>query len=1110
MKLLFDDVCASCPLAERRQGMMPVNPQWHSEPLKYLFIGENPREEEERAGRPFMGAPGKLLKDCIKKAGISEKECLFSTSCWCAPKDDVGKIYAPKEDEYTHCIPHSMVLIRRYKPRLVVAVGKIPMFALMKPKADWKATKQHGKFMEMKVTPRERYLVYRSWVQDMEEYLEGDTFTVLHEKEEDQVKQIEHAKEKGYSEAWMKTPVMPVVHPAYCVKTGRSGKWTESIQFDLQLASVKVDESAIQKRVDKNYFWINDEKEALDHLDMLIQKFEGGEITEVACDVETSEELGVAGKVGLIPLSPINRLLTIQLTHENNQGATFMINHRESVFNDPLKFAALRNKFVEFFEKVDVVGHNFSFDAKTIRCRLGIKKFRLIGDTMLMFHWLAAGKGLGLGLDDLGARLLGTGLHKNESKEWREKNPDLTFEEMPLSLSLDYASGDTDVTFQAYHQLKVSIEEEGRWQQYFDHMHGKHAVWDVIVDLEWYGMSIDKSVLDFLAEEYPKRIETSLREIHHNPFVRAYLEDKRKAYNQNIREENQAKKELNEEIKKQRDWIDAERKEGRKPVGEDGKPLRKTPFKKMKPEIPDLNVWVEDRKKWFNPKSSQQVQELWKETVKFPWENIVGIEYGDIDPKKGRYSKKKVGEKPKTNAHNREVLIGWAAGQVLRCEKHKQEQGVKYYECVKGMLEGVEKLRRLSKNYGSYVDGIYKLVIDPVEPDQVWDPKERCFPLYKPYSDFPPPWCLHPSFHLAGTETGRLSSSDPNGQAFPKKLIDRESNVKLPYVSRWHDTGGILIQPDFSQLEVRVLVMFAEEEQMAEAINSGEDVHRFVAGLVNSCRPDQVTKEQRAAAKAVTFGIVYGQGIPNMAQALGITMDEAQKIQDKVFARVPKLKAYIDGRHKEVRETGRVSNPMGRICYLPHIESDFQGEVNKALRNSVNAPIQGAGSDLCAQSYGRAWKTIKRHEIPAVPFSVIHDSQTFDAAPGSFWDVIEVQYYEMVWAQYNYYDWMTVKPEIDFDIGVSFGRLVTADLVWEDDRINYDHNRLVLSGYQEDIELLVQAIEKGGQQVVMEHDGPHPQKEEAEAGKWQSKIFVRRPEFIVKCVDKRLVTRENG
>jgi hypothetical protein len=420
-------------------------------------------------------------------------------------------------------------------------------------------------------------------------------------------------------------------------------------------------------------------------------------------------------------------------------------------------------------------------------------------------------------------------------------------------------------------------------------------------------------------------------------------------------------------------------------------------------------------------------------------------------------------------------------------------------------MESLDHYKGIYKSNSSYVKGIYPLIIDKVQPDQVWDPNKRCYHLYQPYANFPRPWTLHPSFHLAGAETGRLSSSDPNGQAFPSgEKIRREANVKDPYVSRWEE-GGIIIQPDYSQIEVRVLVMMAQESTMADAINRGEDVHKFVASLVHHCKPEEVTDDQRKKIKAITFGIIYGQSVASTAQKLGITVDEAQSVQDLLFARLPNLQVFQDRQHMEVRETGRVAIPTGRVCYIPHIRSDFQGEVNKALRNSVNAPIQGAASDLCAQAFGRTWKKLQNLKIPSYPFSVIHDSQSFDIGPGRFLDVIELQYYEMVWAPYTFFDWMTVKPLAEFSIGASWGGLVDVGFEFDEAKINFDHNRLNLSGYKRDVETVTETIKKGGQAVEVLYDAPHKKEKEAAKGKWERHIRVERKDPVCYCHDKKLV-----
>lgn len=1089
MNFFSDKQCAKCPL-HCSWDHKPAEPKWHrNTPLKYLFIsGESP----DSGYKPFF-------ESLIEKSEIDVDDCMFTHSTMCVALGYDGRPRTVEPHEVSICIPHAINEIRRFRPLLAVSIGPSPLVALNKPKSKIKATTVHGDFYDMKLSVDERYFAYQSWLDDFKKRGEFDNHLVRVETSEPDMEiQIERAKEvTGYDENWLKTKVMPVVHTTFAKKKGEDGGWAWSIVLDLQNASRLFDHDAVHKAPEKDYRWINNVDEMESHIDFLIDSFKSGKIGPVAVDIETSEEKGEAGKIGLIPVSPVNRILTIQFTHENNTGVTLMVNHRESEFNEPVAFARLVRAMERFFAEVDVIGQNFTFDAKAIRCRLGIRDFRLVGDTMLMSHWLDAGKGLSSGLDQLGAMLLGTGRHKSESRDWRDKNPGLTFEDMPLSLSLDYASGDTDVTFQCYHVLKKRIEEEGRWDQYFAYHHGVHGVWDVVTELEWAGMPVDKEILDRLNEDYPKRISASLNKLHGNPFVLGFVERGRLEHNVKVEKENEGKRILNVEIQKERDWIDAERKAKRKP----GK--RKRILKKFKETCPEINEWMRDRDKWYNPGSWEQTLLLWKEIAQFPWDKIHGIEYKDVQGK----GSNKIGEIPKTNKHNRKILREFCGGLVKAAERVGQDATA--WSLLVEMMELLDEFKTVSKMFSSYVKGIYPLIPDKPEPDEPWSPSDRCFKLYEKFCDFPPPWVLHPSYHLAGTETGRLSSSDPNGQAFPKKNLDKKGNVKLPYISRWRGEGGLIVQPDYSQLEVRVLVMLSGEKLMADAINKGEDIHRFVASLSNNCRLDQVTEEMRASAKTVTFGIIYGQGIPAMAQILGIHPREAQKIQDDVFARFPNLKKFIDARHQELRQFGKVLSPIGRVRYIPSIGSGKTGEVNAALREGVNTPIQGAGSDLCSQAFGRVWKRFRASRMSenVLPFSIIHDSQSFDVAPGRFFDVMEAQYFEMVWAPYTFYDWITVIPQADFDLGAGWGRLISAGLVF-DDNGNFDHNRLQMTGDKDNIFAVIDEINSGGGECKIERDGLHHAEEESKKGVHETHIFVNRPDPIFICQDKKLFEKD--
>jgi len=168
MNLLFEETCRSWPVFLRRGGLYCVIPKWHANPTpKFLFLGEAPGENEERQGEPFIGRSGQFLRSKLQEAEISLGDCIFSNSCLCAPRDAEGSINTPQASEYLHCLPHSLNLIRRYGPKMVVAVGGVALQSLMKPKGkSAKITTVHGRILKMKVTPQERYLVFRSWVDD--------------------------------------------------------------------------------------------------------------------------------------------------------------------------------------------------------------------------------------------------------------------------------------------------------------------------------------------------------------------------------------------------------------------------------------------------------------------------------------------------------------------------------------------------------------------------------------------------------------------------------------------------------------------------------------------------------------------------------------------------------------------------------------------------------------------------------------------------------------------------------------------------------------------------------------------------------------------------------
>jgi DNA polymerase-1 len=203
---------------------------------------------------------------------------------------------------------------------------------------------------------------------------------------------------------------------------------------------------------------------------------------------------------------------------------------------------------------------------------------------------------------------------------------------------------------------------------------------------------------------------------------------------------------------------------------------------------------------------------------------------------------------------------------------------------------------------------------------------------------------LRPSFHITGTGTGRLSCSGPNLQNQPKTPEFRSLFTS--------EDGWKLADCDFAALELRVVALLAQDEAMIQIFKDGIDPHSATASKMFGIPIEQVDKngKQRKAAKAINFGIVYGQGAAALAASLDVTEDEAEKWLKDWGKAYPGITRFINAKHAEVRKHGYVQYSLGRRRPLPAIFSDNKGEQGGAERASVNTPVQGTGADCTSLS----------------------------------------------------------------------------------------------------------------------------------------------------------------
>ena len=234
---------------------------------------------------------------------------------------------------------------------------------------------------------------------------------------------------------------------------------------------------------------------------------------------------------------------------------------------------------------------------------------------------------------------------------------------------------------------------------------------------------------------------------------------------------------------------------------------------------------------------------------------------------------------------------------------------------------------------------------------------------------------VHTSYNQAVAATGRLSSNNPNLQNIPIKTA-RGREVRKAFVAK--DSQHVIISADYSQIELRVIAEMAKEENMLKAFQNGLDIHTATAANIYGVAIDEVTSEQRRNAKAVNFGIIYGQSAFGLSQNLNIPRKEAAEIIEQYFIQFPRIKNYMAQTIDFAREYGYVETIMKRRRYLRDINSANATVRGFAERNAINAPIQGSAADMIKMAMIQIHAAIKAQGLQAKMTMQVHDELVFE------------------------------------------------------------------------------------------------------------------------------------
>jgi DNA polymerase I len=236
---------------------------------------------------------------------------------------------------------------------------------------------------------------------------------------------------------------------------------------------------------------------------------------------------------------------------------------------------------------------------------------------------------------------------------------------------------------------------------------------------------------------------------------------------------------------------------------------------------------------------------------------------------------------------------------------------------------------------------------------------------------------VHTRLHQAAVASGRLASSDPNLQNIPIRTEEGRA-IRGAFVP---EPGWVLLDADYSQIELRVVAALAEDPVLLGAFAAGEDIHRRTASEVMGLPMDQVTSEDRSRAKAVNFGLLYGQGAFALAANLGITQKEAKAFIERYFERMPKVASWIEGAKEKALAEGLVRTHWGRIRRIPELDSPNKQFQAQGLREAVNTIVQGTAADLMRRAMVRLHQSLLASGLRARLLLQVHDELLMEAPP---------------------------------------------------------------------------------------------------------------------------------
>jgi len=333
---------------------------------------------------------------------------------------------------------------------------------------------------------------------------------------------------------------------------------------------------------------------------------------------------------------------------------------------------------------------------------------------------------------------------------------------------------------------------------------------------------------------------------------------------------------------------------------------------------------------------------------------------------------------PKQLGHVLFEKLGLPAGKKTKTGYSTDNEILEKIKDAHPIVGVVQSIRKISKLSGTYIEGFRPLIT-----------KEGL---------------IHTTFNQTLTATGRLSSSEPNLQNLPVRDDDGKDIRKM-----FIPTKDMLISADYSQIDLRLLAHFSEDENLIQAFNEGRDIHAMVAQEIFGIPAEMVTSSMRRMAKAVNFGIIYGISEYGLSQNLGISPAKAREYIAKYFESYPKIQAYLHGSVDFAKQNGYVMTITGRRRQIPEISSGNYQLRTFGERAAMNAPLQGSAADIIKIAMINVDSELKRKNMQSKLILQIHDELVLDVVADEEAEVRQVLQEQMA-------DCFDLKVKMDINI----------------------------------------------------------------------------------------------